>query len=154
MAQPMNSELPFTNVELMRGDTIGSGAYGAVCKARCDKLPCAAKLLYNSLLQVDIDHSSSSSSSSGEAPRSHRTPLNRFKQECQLLSRVNHPNVVQFLGTHTDPETNALVLLMELMDDSLTHFIENASATIPVHTQIDIGYDVVLARHVFPDSNS
>lgn len=132
-----DSEFTFSNVELFKGETIGSGAYGAVCKARCDKLQCAAKLLYNTLLELQ-DYQT-------EGSQSHRTPLNRFKQECQFLSRVNHPNIVQYLGTYCDPDSKVVVLLMELMDESLTHYLENSSGTVSLHMQIDISYDIVLA---------
>lgn len=118
--------------------------------AKCDKLPCAAKLLYNTLLDFK-DQPSSLESTKG--PKSHRTPLNRFKQECEFLSRVNHPNIVQYLGTYTDPDTNVIVLLMELMDQSLTNFIDRASGPIPVHMQGDIGHDMALALTYLHSNN-
>ena len=37
------------------------------------------------------------------------------------------------------------VLLMELMDDSLTHFLESSTQPIPYHIQINICHDVSLA---------
>ena len=33
----------FKNVDIFQSDCLGSGAYGVVCKAVCDQLPCAAK---------------------------------------------------------------------------------------------------------------
>lgn len=137
MAEQLNS---FSSVQLFKGETIGSGAYGAVCKAKCDKLQCAAKLLYNTLLDLQDQQVE------GLKSYDHRTPLNRFKQECQFLSQVNHPNVVQYLGTYCDPETKVIVLLMELMDESLTHYLENSPASkISLHMQVDISYDIILA---------
>ena len=142
MAEQMNHQFSYTNIELFKSETIGSGSYGAVCKAKCDKLPCAAKLLYNTLLDFKEQPSSLDSL---KGLKSHRTPLNRFKQECEFLSRVSHPNVVQYLGTCTDTDTNVIVLLMELMDQSLTDLIDNASAPIPLYLQSDIGHDVAMA---------
>lgn len=143
MEQEVNSEFCFSNVELFKSETIGSGAYGAVCKARCDKLDCAAKLLFNTLLDLREDDELGGSGGS----QSHRTPLNRFKQECQFLSQVNHPNIVQYLGTFCDPNANpkVIVLLMELMNESLTHFLDKSPGTVPLHMQVNIGYDVILA---------
>lgn len=141
----MDHEFSFKNVELFKGETIGSGAYGAVCKARCDKLQCAAKLLYNTLLELQDPQTDGS--------QSHRTPLNRFKQECQFLSRVNHPNVVQYLGTYCDPDTKVIVLLMELMDESLTHYLENSSGKVSLHMQIDLSYDIILALSYLHNNN-
>ena len=91
---------PFKSVELFKSETLGTGSYGAVCKAKCDKFICAAKLLYPVLFQV---HAS-------DPGKQHCLPSHRFKSECQLLSRINHPNIVQYLGTHRDPETKAQVL--------------------------------------------
>lgn len=146
MAQQASFEFSFSSVELFKTETIGSGAYGAVCKARCDKLQCAAKLLYNTLLDLQDQQSLKS--------HDHRTPLSRFKQECQFLSQVNHPNVVQYLGTYCDPDTKVVVLLMELMDESLTHYLENSpGGKVPLHMQIDISYDIVLALNYLHNNN-
>ena len=94
-----------------------------MCKAKCDELICAAKLLY----------------------KEHRQPFHRFELECRFLSRINHPNMVQYLGTYRDPDTNAPVLLMELMDESLTHFLESSPGPIPYHVQVNLCYDIAQA---------
>ena len=131
-------EFRFSTVELNRSETLGTGSYGAVCKAKCDNLQCAAKLLYTALLEVDQTSLTDDSVNA-------RTPLSRFLRECQFLSRVNHPNVVQYLGTYTDPDTHGIALLMELMKENLTHLLEEAQETLPLHIQTDIGHDVILA---------
>ena len=46
---------------------------------------------------------------------------------------------------YTDPDTGLPVLLMELMDDSLTHFLEAATQQIPYHIQVNICHDITLA---------
>ena len=68
----------FGTLRLVRDATLGTGAYGQVCKATLDELPCAAKLLHPIL--VDPNN-----------PRN-RT---RFEQECRFLSEIRHPNIVQ-----------------------------------------------------------
>ena len=75
----------------------------------------------------------------------HRLPIRRFEQECQFLNTIRHPNVVQYLGMYTDPDTGLPVLLMELMDDSLTHFLEAATQQIPYHIQVNISHDMAMA---------
>ncbi len=64
--------------------------------------------------------------------KDYRQPFRRFESECQCLSRINHPNIVQYLGMYmyVDPDTNALILLMELMDESLTHFLESSLESV------------------------
>ena len=130
-----DQEYTFKNVKLFKNKTLGTGSYGAVCKAKCDQLICAAKLLYPVLFQMQAP----------DPGKEHRQPFRRFEIECQFLSRINHPNIVQYLGTYRDPETNAVVLLMELMDESLTHFLESSSEDIPYHIQVNLSQDIAQA---------
>ena len=118
----------FGTLRLIRDATLGTGAYGQVCKATLDELPCAAKLLHPIL--VDPNN-----------PRN-RT---RFEQECRFLSEIRHPNIVQYLGVAQDGETGLPVLLMELMDDSLTHFLEQSEEPLAYHVQVNISHDIALA---------
>ena len=128
-------EYIFRNVQLFKNDTLGTGSYGAVCKAKCDQLLCAAKLLYPVLFQMTAPNPG----------KEHRHPFRRFEKECAFLSCINHPNIVQYLGTYRDPDTNAPVLLMELMDESLTHFLESSPGDIPYHIQVNLSYDIAQA---------
>ena len=128
-------EFTFRSVELFKTETLGTGCYGAVCKAKCDELICAAKLLYPIFFQMQAP----------DPGKEHRQPFCRFELECQFLSRINHPNIVQYLGTYCDPDTNAPALLMELMDESLTHFLESLPGMIPYHIQVNVTYDIAKA---------
>ena len=121
----------FKEVQLFKKDVIGIGSYGSVCRAKCDQLPCAAKILHPTLI---IEHP-------GE-----KSPQARFVTECEFLSSLRHPNVVQYLGTWQDKDTDLPVLLMELMDGSLTQFLEkHQQGPLPFHTQVNICHDVALA---------
>ncbi|XP_064399665.1 probable serine/threonine-protein kinase drkD [Halichondria panicea] len=131
----MANKYIYRNVRLFKNDTLGTGSYGAVCKAKCDQLLCAAKLLYPVLFQMIAP----------DLGKEHRHPFRRFEMECAFLSRINHPNIVQYLGTYRDPDTNAPVLLMELMDESLTHFLESSPGDIPYHIQVNLSYDIAQA---------
>ena len=133
--QDREQEYIFRNVQLFKNDTLGTGSYGAVCKAKCDQLLCAAKLLYPVLFQIAVP----------DPGKEHRHPFRRFETECAFLSRINHPNIVQYLGTYRDPDTNAPVLLMELMEESLTHFLESSPGDIPYHIQVNLSYDIAQA---------
>ncbi len=128
-------EYIFQSVQLFKNDTLGTGSYGAVCKAKCDELFCAAKLLYPVLFQMIAPDNG----------KEHRRPFRRFEKECAFLKRINHPNIVQYLGTYRDPDTNAPVLLMELMDESLTHFLESSPGDIPYNIQVNLSYDIAQA---------
>ncbi len=133
--QDPQQQYAFSAVQLFKNNTLGTGSYGAVCKAKCDQLLCAAKLLYPVLFQMQAP----------DPGKEHRLPFRRFETECQFLSRINHPNIVQYLGTYRDPETDAPVLLMELMDESLTHFLESSPGDLPYHTQVNLSYDIAQA---------
>ena len=132
MAKGQPIEYKFKNVQLFKSETLGTGSYGAVCKAKCDQLMCAAKLLHPVLF---------SQASKG----SKLQPEVRFEQECHFLSLINHPNIVQYLGTYRDPETNVPVLLMELMDESLKHFLESSPGEIHYHIQVNLSQDIAQA---------
>ena len=121
----------FQRVELYRAENLGIGSYGAVCKARCDDLPCAAKILHPTLFEFTNPGAT--------------TVMQKFEQECRLLSAIKHPHVVQYLGTYHDPESRLPVLLMELMDESLTRFLERSHTPLPYHTEVNLCHDIALA---------
>ena len=70
------------------------------------------------------------------------------------MSNMRHPNIVQYLGTYRDSaDTHLPVLLMELMDDSLTHFLESSPQPIPYHIAVNICHDVTLALSFLHSNN-
>ena len=125
----------FHNVQLVKSEenSLGNGSYGAVYKAKCDQLVCAAKVLHPILFQT------------GD-PAASRI-VERFQREIECLSGLKHPNVIQYLGSCADPETRMPVLFMELMDESLTSFLGRPAdpPPLPLHVQVDIGHDVAQA---------
>lgn len=133
-----STTISFKSVELFKDDIIGISSYGKVCRAKCDHLPCAAKIIHETL----FDPTAKQQVPEG---REHRLPIRRFEQECEFLNRIKHPNIVQYLGLYQDPDTGLPVLLMELMDDSLTHFLEVETRQIPYHIQVNICHDITMA---------
>ena len=121
----------YKRVELFKTESLGVGSYGAVCKAMCDDLPCAAKILHPTLFQFTAPETTS--------------VMQNFEQECRLLSAIKHPNIVQYLATYCDPESRLPVLLMELMDESLTRFLERSHEPLPYHTEVNLCHDIALA---------
>ena len=127
----------FKTVRLLKDEVLGIGSYGKVCKAKCDDLLCAAKIIHPTLFDPNL-----AQGRAGGKGREYRLPMWRFEQECEFLGTIRHPNIVQYLGTHQDLETHLPVLLMELMDDSLTHFLESSPQPIPYHIQVNICHDI------------
>ena len=134
----------FKSVQLFREQTIGIGSYGKVCKEKCDDLLCTAKLIHETLL---FDPTAQ------QLEKEHRLPVRRFEQECEFLSTVRHPNIVQYLGVHRDPDTSLPVLLIELMDDSLTHFLESSLPPVPYHIQVNLCHDIAIALSFLHSNN-
>ena len=141
MAQQQHQDTPtvgFRSFQLLKTQTLGIGSYGSVCKALCDDLLCAAKIIHPTLIDPNAHQRI-------ERQREHRLPISRFMQECEFMSAIRHPNIVQYLGTRQDPQSGLPVLLMELMDDSLTHFLESSQDAIPYHIQVNFCHDITKA---------
>ena len=114
-----------------KSQPLGHGSYGTVYKGKCDQLPCAAKVLHPTILDR-------------RDPGAARI-MDRFRQECSFLESIRHPNIVQYLGMSTDPESRLPVLLMELLDESLTKLLERSEQQLAFHIQVDICHDIALA---------
>ena len=97
------------NVQPFKHQSLGIGSYGAVCRAlKCDDLICTAKIIYPTLFNPTVLHQIALTES--------MLPIRRFEQvlECELMSAIQHPNVVQYLGIVRDTDTHLPVLLMEV----------------------------------------
>ena len=129
-------ELKFHNVTILKDDSFGSGAFGVVCKAKCDGAPCAAKILRDYLCDA-----------------SQPLAMKQFLQEIQLVREINHPNIVRYLGVYEDDSVSRMpILLMELLDCNLTSYLKDESVNLTYHDQLSICHDIVLAL-VFLHSN-
>ncbi len=132
MAKPSSSgHMKYGDVEIDQKDVLGVGSYGKVCRARCGQLPCAAKLLHDTMFH-------------------HGDPgvsvyVEKFEQECRFLSSFKHPNIIQYLASARLPQSNLPAILMELMDESLTRFLERSPGPLPYCTQLNICHDIALA---------
>ena len=110
------------------GCTVGSGAYGNVLEYEFRGLKCAGKKLHCLL----IEHAS---------PTQRADMLRRFEEECELLSKLYHPNIVQFLGVHM---AELPVLVMEYLPTNLTNCLDTHHTHIPIGTNYSILRDVAL----------
>ena len=115
-------------VELLRGQDLGKGAYGRVFKARYRGSLCAAKEIHSILIEAVY------------TPAEKRKLRDNFIRECNHLSKFNHPNIVQFIGIYHPPQQLFPVMIMELMDESLTAYAEKPSITFQI--RMSILYDV------------
>ncbi len=131
-AKVENELAPFVlrNVEgLGTSRTSGAGAYGSACEVTVDGIPCIAKCLH------DISIIKNVSTQKREAVRK------RFLEECALLSRLNHPNIVQFMGVHYGRNTSDISLIMECLHSNLCSLIES-HPNIPMSVKLVILLDI------------
>ena len=121
----------YKSFHIDKSQPLGRGSYGAVYKAKCDQLPCAAKVLHPTILDPTD-------------PSADKV-LERFYHECTFLGAIRHPHIVQYLGISRDSESKLPALLMELLDESLTKLLERSQQPLAYCVQVDICHDVALA---------
>ena len=115
--------------DLEPGEELGRGAYGRVFKAKYRGSVCAAKEIHSILIQL-----------TQMAPEERRTLQENFQRECDHCSKLNHPNIVRFIGIYHPPQQLFPVMIMELMDKSLTTYAENP--IISFRSRLSILHDV------------
>ena len=112
------------NVEL------GRGAYGRVFIVKHGGVVCAAKKVHPILIE-----------SVGDEEK--EKIKDDFIRECLCCSSIQHTNIVQFVGVFYPSDQYGLpVMVMELMETSLTKFVEQNKSKIAMQTKISILHDV------------
>ena len=76
-----------------------------------------------------------------EKPR----PYKKLSAECDHLRKLVHPNVVRFLGMYYHDQQQLPMMVMELMDESLTTYIEKSD--IRINTKLSLLHDVATGLH-------
>ena len=110
---------------------LGVGSYGSVYMASVNELPCAAKILHSTFF--------------GTRDPGAVNIVSRFEQVCRFLSDLKHPHLVQLLGFAHEPRSACPILLMELMDESLTQFLRRQTCPLALNEQVNMAHDVTLA---------
>ena len=107
---------------------LGRGAYGKVFTIKHREKIYAAKEIHSLLLEV-------------ANPEEKRKIKNTFLRECYHCSLLSHPNIVRFVGVYyTERNSVFPVMIMELMDESLTHYVKKPN--ISMNMKASILYDV------------
>ena len=122
------------NIEgLLEAKEIGHGSYGAVYEVRVNGFPCIAKRLHDILVGRGQEE---------PVKDEDRTAIvGRFCEECDLLSTLHHPNVVQFMGIHWGHDKADMSLVMEYMHMSLEHCMK-------IYPKIPLPYKTSILRDV------
>ena len=119
---------------------IGSGAYGIVHAVTVNGRACIAKSLHLILLQADTAEQRSAIKA-------------KFRKECVILSALNHPNVVEFVGVHYGRDRTHLSLIMERLSTDLYAFLErNPTTLLPVRLSIlsDVSCGLLYLHQLVP----
>ena len=110
---------------------VGYGFYATVLKLKYMGLTCAGKKIHNLR---------------SEQQRSATNTLHRFEKECELLSQIRHPNIVQFLGVYFKEGVKLPIIVMELLPTNLTACIE-LYGILPKEISYSVLHDVALGLH-------
>lgn len=98
------------------GNKIGAGAYGSVEEVEIPGARCAAKKVFDPFLDPS------------EVPAAEiQRYVSKFVEECQLMSTLRHPHIVQFLGVCFLPDSRlptVPALVMELLLTSLHDLLD------------------------------
>ena len=111
----------------------GRGCYGAVYEVRLHGLPCIAKRLHDILVGRGREERVSR--------EERRAVIDRFREECVLLSGLRHPNVVQFMGVHYGRDEADISLIMEYMHMDLDQCMK-------IYPDIPLPYKTSILRDV------
>ena len=115
---------------LFKNETIGSGAFGVVFRGEFNKQPCAIKVLRALADEIQLAYPISK--------YAREDSVSKFQKECEHLESFEHPNVVRHLATRKHPETNHLVLALELMDCNLRQYFTPQPGKDPVQLSLVI----------------
>ena len=130
--------LTLTNVTPLNQE-LGRGAYGKVFTVKYREKIYAAKQIHSLLLEV----------ANLEEKRKIR---DTFLTECYHCSRLRHPNIVRFVGVYYPNRDSVFpVMVMELMADSLTHYVKKSN--ISMKMKVSILYDVALGLNYLHSFN-
>ena len=136
MANVSFEGLELQGVTELNRDELGRGAYGRVYAVKYCQTICAAKEIHSILVE-------------GVGQVEMQRTIESFMRECRQCSTLRHPNVIQFLGVYYPTGAGGAnrmrlpVMVMELMADSLTSFV-NKHEKILVHIKYSIVHDVSL----------
>ena len=113
------------------GKELSRGAYGAVHSGRLDAKKVAIKRIHGLLLEGAAEQ--------GDLDKM----LDDFRRECELLEKVDHPQVVKFEGAFYDEATGEPILVMELMKENLRVYLQRNRGQLSHQTQLEICTSIV-----------
>ena len=121
---------------------LGHGSYATVLQLDYMGLKCAGKKIYEVLINAESDADCTDSRfGAGD-----NYVVVRFEEECGILSKIRHPNIVQFLGVFFDNEERIPILVMEFLPTNLTTCIMKRGIIFEGNVEIlpnEISYSIL-----------
>ena len=121
----------------------GAGSYGYVFHVSVGGVQRIAKKLHSNFVnpsQVSVQDRESITS--------------KFRNECVILSKLRHPNIVQFIGVHYGRRGKTdLTLIMESVSSDMDKFLEvhrNVPLPLKLSILLDISYGLVYLHECNP----
>lgn len=113
---PVYRDVPELQSMLLRdvkqtGKQLGVGSFGVVDELKYGSTICAGKKLHDNLMDY--------------CDEGIKNLIHKFVSECCLMSRLRHPNIVQFLGLSFQRNNRHPILVMERLDTSLDNLLEH-----------------------------
>ena len=112
----------------MEKKPFAQGAYGMVYRGTLDSQPVAVKRIHKSTI--------------GKAQHDEeevRKIVGDFERECKILETAKHPHIVTFHGMFDDEtQEGGVLLVMELMDQTLETFLKDNRGNLSKEKQVDI----------------
>ena len=114
------------------------GSYGSVCLIEVNGIPCMAKQVHDILV--------GRGNQEGVGNRQKQPVLTKFRHECILLSRLRHPNIVQFIGVIYGKDDLDLTLVMECLHIDLEKCLKtcpNITLALKISILLDVSYGLL-----------
>ena len=116
--------LTLTGVKRIDNQPLGKGSYGQVFAVKHGRETYAAKQIHSILVEA-------------VSPEEKRVVRDSFLKECHHCKNLNHPNIVRFIGVYyPDPHSILPVMVMELMDTSLTDYVKTPNISMKLKVSI------------------
>ena len=112
------------------GREVGRGSFAVVKELEYHGLKCVGKKIHGNLFD-------------SAPPYEKEALLKRFARECEILSGLHHPHIVQFLGVQFEQASRVPILVMEYLHTTLSNCLEKYGV-LPEEISYGILRDVAL----------
>ena len=109
---------------------LGRGSYATVFEVKYKGQICAAKKIHEVLLMQG----------------NNSYAVRRFEEECSLLSQIDHPNIVKFIGLYFEKNASVPILIMEYLPTNLSSCIDK-DGILPKEVSYSILHDIANGFH-------